>query len=71
MSPSVHTSTVSTSRQNLDTIVQAIQHIERTQERRASAEEEQRRAVIVSPPMSPWTLPARTQTLTQRERTAQ
>lgn len=28
---------------------QAIQHIERTQERRASAEEEQRRAVIVSP----------------------
>uniref|UniRef100_A0A667ZW68 Transcription factor AP-4 n=1 Tax=Myripristis murdjan TaxID=586833 RepID=A0A667ZW68_9TELE len=49
MSPAVHTSTVSTSRQNLDTIVQAIQHIERTQERRASAEEEQRRAVIVSP----------------------
>lgn len=28
---------------------QAIQHIERTQERRASAEEEQRRAVIVGP----------------------
>ncbi|KAK1886409.1 Transcription factor AP-4 [Dissostichus eleginoides] len=49
MSPSVHPSTVSTSRQNLDTIVQAIQHIERAQERRASAEEEQRRAVIVSP----------------------
>ncbi|KAM4611503.1 transcription factor AP-4-like isoform 2-T2 [Polymixia lowei] len=49
LSPTVHTSTVSTSRQNLDTIVQAIQHIERTQERRASAEEEQRRAVIVSP----------------------
>ncbi|TNM85470.1 transcription factor AP-4-like [Takifugu rubripes] len=49
MSPSVYTSTMSTSRQNLDTIVQAIQHIERTQERRASAEEEQRRAVIVSP----------------------
>uniref|UniRef100_A0A3Q0S9R7 Transcription factor AP-4 n=1 Tax=Amphilophus citrinellus TaxID=61819 RepID=A0A3Q0S9R7_AMPCI len=49
MSPSAHTSTVSTSRQNLDTIVQAIQHIERNQERRASAEEEQRRAVIVSP----------------------
>ncbi|CAG06077.1 unnamed protein product, partial [Tetraodon nigroviridis] len=48
-SPSVYTSTMSTSRQNLDTIVQAIQHIERTQERRASAEEEQRRAVIVSP----------------------
>ncbi|XP_034544072.1 transcription factor AP-4-like isoform X2 [Notolabrus celidotus] len=48
MSPSAHTSTVSTSRQNLDTIVQAIQHIERSQ-RRASAEEEQRRAVIVSP----------------------
>ncbi|XP_037546088.1 transcription factor AP-4 [Nematolebias whitei] len=49
MSPSAHTSAVSTSRQNLDTIVQAIQHIERTQERRASAEDEQRRAVIVSP----------------------
>ncbi|MED6256817.1 Transcription factor AP-4 [Ataeniobius toweri] len=49
MSPPVPTSTVSTSRQNLDTIVQAIQHIERTQERRASAEDEQRRAVIVSP----------------------
>lgn len=50
MSPSsAHTSAVSTSRQNLDTIVQAIHHIERTQERRASAEEEQRRAVIVSP----------------------
>ncbi|XP_072319414.1 transcription factor AP-4-like isoform X2 [Eucyclogobius newberryi] len=49
MSPAGHTSTASTSRQNLDTIVQAIQHIERTQERRASAEEEQRRAVIVSP----------------------
>lgn len=49
MSPAAHTSTVSTSRQNLDTIVQAIQHIERTQEKRASAEEEQRRAVIVSP----------------------
>lgn len=49
MSPAAHTSTVSTSRQNLDTIVQAIQHIERTQEGRASAEEEQRRAVIVSP----------------------
>ncbi|XP_024115607.1 transcription factor AP-4 isoform X3 [Oryzias melastigma] len=49
MSPSAHTSTVSTSRQNLDAIVQAIQHIERTQERRASTEEEQRRAVIVSP----------------------
>ncbi|KAF7653339.1 hypothetical protein LDENG_00084170 [Lucifuga dentata] len=49
MSPAVHTSSMSTSRQNLDTIVQAIQHIERTQERRASVEEEQRRAVIVSP----------------------
>ncbi|XP_077380354.1 transcription factor AP-4-like isoform X2 [Festucalex cinctus] len=49
MSSSLHNSTVSTSRQNLDTIVQAIHHIERTQERRASAEEEQRRAVIVSP----------------------
>ncbi|KAL1005745.1 hypothetical protein UPYG_G00063430 [Umbra pygmaea] len=49
MSPASNSSTVSTSRQNLDTIVQAIQHIERTQERRGSAEEERRRAVIVSP----------------------
>ncbi|CAL8331511.1 unnamed protein product [Merluccius merluccius] len=49
LSPPVHTGTVSTSRQNLDTIVQAIQHIERNQERRSTAEEEQRRAVIVSP----------------------
>ncbi|XP_040042177.2 transcription factor AP-4 isoform X1 [Gasterosteus aculeatus] len=46
-SPSATSSTVSTSRQNLDTIVQAIQHIEGTRKRRASAEEEQRRAVIV------------------------
>ncbi|XP_047428915.1 transcription factor AP-4 [Mugil cephalus] len=38
--------TVSTSRQNLDTIVQAIQHIEGTQGK--GCEEEQRRAVIVS-----------------------
>lgn len=38
--------TVSTSRQNLDTIVQAIQHIEGTQGK--GCEEEQRRAVIVT-----------------------
>ncbi|KAM4697439.1 transcription factor AP-4 [Rhinophrynus dorsalis] len=40
-------STVSTSRQNLDTIVQAIQHIEGTRENQLQ-EEEQRRAVIVN-----------------------
>ncbi|XP_049600692.1 transcription factor AP-4 isoform X2 [Syngnathus scovelli] len=40
--------TVSTSRQNLDTIVQAIQHIESTQAKGSGCEEEQRRAVIVS-----------------------
>ncbi|XP_071329732.1 transcription factor AP-4 [Trachinotus anak] len=40
--------TVSTSRQNLDTIVQAIQHIEGTQGKGCVGEEEQRRAVIVS-----------------------
>ncbi|XP_053550871.1 transcription factor AP-4 isoform X2 [Bombina bombina] len=40
-------STVSTSRQNLDTIVQAIQHIEGTRDRQLQ-EEEQRRAVIVN-----------------------
>ncbi|KAM4632041.1 transcription factor AP-4 isoform 1-T1 [Discoglossus pictus] len=42
-------STVSTSRQNLDTIVQAIQHIEGTRDRQLQ-EEEQRRAVIVNAP---------------------
>lgn len=68
MSQSAHTSTVSTSRQNLDTIVQAIQHIERTQERRASAEEEQRRAVIVSPAhVSMDTACSDTDTDTERE----
>nr|XP_056722239.1 transcription factor AP-4 isoform X2 [Euleptes europaea] len=43
MGPSSVINTISTSRQNLDTIVQAIQHIEGTQE------EDQRRAVIVTP----------------------
>ncbi|CAI9532128.1 unnamed protein product [Staurois parvus] len=42
-------SSVSTSRQNLDTIVQAIQHIEGTREKQLQ-EEEQRRAVIVNAP---------------------
>ncbi|KFP50429.1 Transcription factor AP-4, partial [Cathartes aura] len=46
MGPSSVINTVSTSRQNLDTIVQAIQHIEGTQEKQLQ-EEEQRRAVIV------------------------
>ncbi|KAM6966299.1 transcription factor AP-4 isoform 2-T2 [Tautogolabrus adspersus] len=40
--------TVSTSRQNLDTIVQAIQHIEGNQGKGGIGEEEQRRAVIVT-----------------------
>ncbi|KAB1252050.1 Transcription factor AP-4 [Camelus dromedarius] len=48
MGPSSVINSVSTSRQNLDTIVQAIQHIEGTQERQEQ-EEEQRRAVIVKP----------------------
>uniref|UniRef100_A0A8C9K3G0 Transcription factor AP-4 n=1 Tax=Panthera tigris altaica TaxID=74533 RepID=A0A8C9K3G0_PANTA len=48
MGPSSLINSVSTSRQNLDTIVQAIQHIEGTQERQEQ-EEEQRRAVIVKP----------------------
>ncbi|XP_009880265.1 PREDICTED: transcription factor AP-4 [Charadrius vociferus] len=48
MGPSSVINTVSTSRQNLDTIVQAIQHIEGTQEKQLQ-EEEQRRAVIVTP----------------------
>uniref|UniRef100_UPI00398EE6DA transcription factor AP-4 isoform X1 n=2 Tax=Pristiophorus japonicus TaxID=55135 RepID=UPI00398EE6DA len=43
---SVINSSSTTSRQNLDTIVQAIQHIEGTQ---AKQEEEQRRVVIVQP----------------------
>nr|XP_057904775.1 transcription factor AP-4 isoform X2 [Doryrhamphus excisus] len=46
MGPASVINTVSTSRQNLDTIVQAIQHIEGTQGK--GCEEEQRRAVIVS-----------------------
>ncbi|XP_067859682.1 transcription factor AP-4 isoform X2 [Heptranchias perlo] len=47
MGPSLVTNNSSTtSRQNLDTIVQAIQHIEGTQEKQ---EEEQRQAVIVQP----------------------
>ncbi|XP_028842598.1 transcription factor AP-4 [Denticeps clupeoides] len=48
MGPTSVINTASTSRQNLDTIVQAIQHIEGTQER-SMPEEEQRRAVIVTP----------------------
>lgn len=40
--------TASTSRQNLDTIVQAIQHIEGNQGKAGIGEEEQRRAVIVT-----------------------
>ncbi|KAG9337256.1 hypothetical protein JZ751_029541 [Albula glossodonta] len=50
MSPASVINTVSTSRQNLDTIVQAIQHIEGTQEKSGSisVEEDKRRAVIVT-----------------------
>lgn len=50
MCPTSVISAASTSRQNLDTIVQAIQHIEGTQQEKASAggEDEQRRAVIVT-----------------------
>ncbi|XP_034986769.1 transcription factor AP-4 isoform X3 [Zootoca vivipara] len=52
MGPSSVINTISTSRQNLDTIVQAIQHIEGTQEKRLLEEEEEeecRGAVIVTP----------------------
>ncbi|XP_054463374.1 transcription factor AP-4 [Anoplopoma fimbria] len=48
MGPTSVINTVSTSRQNLDTIVQAIQHIEGTQGKGGVGEEEQRRAVIVT-----------------------
>ncbi|KAM9392130.1 transcription factor AP-4 [Pholidichthys leucotaenia] len=48
MGPPSVINTVSTSRQNLDTIVQAIQHIEGTQGKSCIGEEEQRRAVIVT-----------------------
>lgn len=48
VSPNPNSTIMSTSRQNLDTIVQAIQHIEGTQ-RVGGVEEEQRRAVIVTP----------------------
>ncbi|KAG7491326.1 hypothetical protein MATL_G00002430 [Megalops atlanticus] len=53
MSPASVINTVSTSRQNLDTIVQAIQHIEGTQEKASGPEEDQRRAVIVTPARLP------------------
>ncbi|XP_072839101.1 transcription factor AP-4 isoform X3 [Pogona vitticeps] len=50
MGPSSVINTISTSRQNLDTIVQAIQHIEGTQDKQLLEDEEQRRrAVIVTP----------------------
>ncbi|XP_051987324.1 transcription factor AP-4 isoform X3 [Xyrauchen texanus] len=49
MGPTSVINTASTSRQNLDTIVQAIQHIEGTQEKMAVPEEEKRRVVIVTP----------------------
>ncbi|XP_038556623.1 transcription factor AP-4 [Micropterus salmoides] len=48
MGPTSVINTVSTSRQNLDTIVQAIQHIEGTQGKGCVGEDEQRRAVIVT-----------------------
>lgn len=48
MGPASVINTVSTSRQNLDTIVQAIQHIEGTQGKACAGEEETRRAVIVT-----------------------
>ncbi|XP_072299417.1 transcription factor AP-4 isoform X2 [Eucyclogobius newberryi] len=48
MGPASVINTASTSRQNLDTIVQAIQHIEGTQGKSSAGEEEQRRAVIVT-----------------------
>ncbi|KAL2101707.1 hypothetical protein ACEWY4_003468 [Coilia grayii] len=48
MGPASVINTASTSRQNLDTIVQAIQHIEGTHERTVT-EAEQRRVVIVTP----------------------
>uniref|UniRef100_A0A4W5R641 Uncharacterized protein n=1 Tax=Hucho hucho TaxID=62062 RepID=A0A4W5R641_9TELE len=47
MGPASVINTASTSRQNLDTIVQAIQHIESIQEK-VGREEEQRQAVIVT-----------------------
>ncbi|XP_059414926.1 transcription factor AP-4-like isoform X2 [Carassius carassius] len=49
MGPASVINTASTSRQNLDTIVQAIQHIEGTQDKMVVPEEEKRRAVIVTP----------------------
>lgn len=110
MSPSVHTSTVSTSRQNLDTIVQVcvslspcwdssesqvilklsfywnhccnLQCCSSSPLRPSSTSSALRRGEpvlrrsrgersLLAPPMSPWKPPAQTQTLTQRERTAQ
>ncbi|XP_067089052.1 transcription factor AP-4 [Osmerus mordax] len=55
MGPPSVINAASTSRQNLDTIVQAIQHIEGTQHEEAGVggEDEQRRAVIVTPGRGP------------------
>ncbi|XP_064180808.1 transcription factor AP-4-like isoform X1 [Anguilla rostrata] len=65
MSPASVINTVSTSRQNLDTIVQAIQHIEGTQEKSSSAEEDQRRAVIVTSTSTSTRAPPNTSTSTR------
>ncbi|XP_048870931.1 transcription factor AP-4-like [Brienomyrus brachyistius] len=48
MTPASVINTVSTSRQNLDTIVQAIQHIEGTQDKAGRGDEEHRRAIIIT-----------------------
>ncbi|XP_062388916.1 transcription factor AP-4 [Sardina pilchardus] len=65
MGPASVINTASTSRQNLDTIVQAIQHIEGTQER-TIAEAEQRKAVIVTP-VRPLADPADSETTSDTE----
>ncbi|XP_012680637.1 transcription factor AP-4 isoform X1 [Clupea harengus] len=65
MGPASVINTASTSRQNLDTIVQAIQHIEGTQERTIT-EAEQRRAVIVTP-VRPLCEPADSETTSDTE----
>ncbi|XP_043944846.1 transcription factor AP-4 [Protopterus annectens] len=64
MGPTSVINTISTSRQNLDTIVQAIQHIEGTQEKQQ--DDEQRCAVIVKP-IRPWPEPTDSDTASDTE----
>ncbi|KAJ7306061.1 hypothetical protein JRQ81_010427 [Phrynocephalus forsythii] len=70
MGPTSVINTISTSRQNLDTIVQAIQHIEGTQEKQLlleDEEEQRRQAVIVTPARAGLDPPSNSDTASDSE----